>query len=324
MSNHRLMFTTLIALASLSDPQGARAERSAKRVKTTRAPRTIQRVDSLHPLGVVLLVDRSASTESLLPTGERTIAQAIAGSVNLTQESMLAFSQAGVDEEAEGGPRVLYKPYFKVAAIGYNDRAHALFGNQLQFHSLDELHNLGHTEDDGHMTWVRPVSSGNTNMPQAFAHARPLLEAFVAEHPDSPPPIVINVTDGKPYVHGRDLFPETLAEAKALQEIGTKHGKTLVMNLHFLDGQNRPLLFPESTAEIDENLRQFGDLLFNMSSKMPPWMKAVARRSFEGHPIGKNSRLLAVNVDGLMLPRLLELGTVQASKGQQADQEDEE
>ena len=45
--------------------------------------------------------------------------------------------------------------------------------------------------------WFEPVADGGTPMCQAAGEAKRIIEGWIAEHPDSFPPIVIHITDGE-------------------------------------------------------------------------------------------------------------------------------
>ena len=53
--------------------------------------------------------------------------------------------------------------------------------------------------------WVDPIETdGTTNMLGAFQLAKDLVQKWIADHSDSPAPVIINISDGVPYYDGKD------------------------------------------------------------------------------------------------------------------------
>lgn len=271
-------------------------------------PRRVQRVDSQNPLGVFFAIDQSASTARRRVAGgmERSLATAISDTANLTVESLLAYSQDGEDE-ASGLPK--FKPYFHVSGVGYSTGTRPLFAGGHKLYTMDELFAQGSLDpQEGKYVWVKPVGVGNTHMGEGLQLLVPHVKEFVTRFPGTHAPIVLNVTDGEP--RGGQVDP--LEQALALQRLKTRAGRTLMMNLHF-SGEGAPLIFPESVDDVPEEIRPFAQLLFDMSSPLPKAMAAMARKRLDIE-IGPKARAMTLNADGMMLPTLFEIGTVQAQQ----------
>lgn len=149
--------------------------------------------------------------------------------------------------------------------------------------------------------WVEPVFGYRTPMCQAIAVAGAHVFDWVGAHPNSFPPIVINVTDGlvtdSPY-EGADL-----AEwAKRLTTIETNDGSVLLFSV-FLSSAGAPEFFPTGGNTFPAP----GPALFAMSSALPEPMIRNARAA--GVPVGHGSKAMCFNADLDALVKFLEIGT---------------
>ncbi len=150
--------------------------------------------------------------------------------------------------------------------------------------------------------WVEPVFGYRTPMCQAIATAGEHVYEWAANHPDSFPPIVINITDGmvtdSPF-DGADLA----AWATRLTSIETRDGGTLLFNI-FLSPTIAPeVLFPVTGA----GLPAPGPDLFSISSALPASMVANARGARV--EIADGARGFVFNAGLATLVWFLEIGT---------------
>lgn len=155
----------------------------------------------------------------------------------------------------------------------------------------------GTTSEAAFPIWFTPQSSGNTPMCEALELARTLVEPWLAEHPESFPPILFNITDGD----ATDGNP--LAAMQAIRSLGTQDGPCLLFNCLLGDGS--PVLWPGQAHEVpDGNAR----ILFDGSSELPDRMRhrAAVHHHLDLSPGAKGVLLNAALVD---LIRLLDIGT---------------
>jgi hypothetical protein len=150
--------------------------------------------------------------------------------------------------------------------------------------------------------WVEPIHGHRTPMCEAIATVGGHIAGWVNEHPDSFPPIVINITDGEvtdsPF-NGASIEDWTTR----LVSLKTNDGPVLFFNC-FLSAQDRqPALFPSTPADLPDP----GPALFAMSSPLPPSM--VDRAQAEGVAAGDEARGIAFNVDMAALVKFLQVGT---------------
>lgn len=156
--------------------------------------------------------------------------------------------------------------------------------------------------------WVEPTAntSGHTVTRTAFETIHPLLDAWVRRHPDSIPPIVLHITDGG---WPDDQAPH--AAVRALGELATEHGSTLVFNAHLSFGGGRVLAFPsaEAGADLEPRMRD----LLDLSSVLPERMVALARES--GYDVGAEARGYILNGDATALSDFIDIGTLGQERG---------
>lgn len=109
--------------------------------------------------------------------------------------------------------------------------------------------------------WVRPKAGGGTPMRAALQRGRDLAQDWAMKHPDSYPPVIINVTDGA----GTDGDPTGVAQE--ISQISTNDGQALLFNVHLTNLNEQPVLYPlyENELPNDKYARQ----LFSISSPIP-------------------------------------------------------
>ncbi len=125
---------------------------------------------------------------------------------------------------------------------------------------------------------------------------------WASAHPDSFPPIIINITDGM--VTDSPYQGASLDEwAQRLVNIQTSDGPTLLFNIFLSPTASGGVLFPAT----DHGLPAPGPDLFRISSPLPPPMIGNAQGT--GTPVEPGARGFGFNADAAMLVRFLEVGT---------------
>ncbi len=152
-------------------------------------------------------------------------------------------------------------------------------------------------------TWLTPAARWGTPMCTALSHASAALGAWVGEHPDSYPPMLISVTDGA----ATDGDPVPLAEE--IMGLATNDGNVLVYNAHLSEMSAMPVQYPSDESELppDEYARQ----MFRMSSVFPDPVVELAAGM--GLPVTQGSRGYVYNADMVSLVQFLDIGTRAAS-----------
>jgi len=150
--------------------------------------------------------------------------------------------------------------------------------------------------------WVQSASGQRTPMCEAIAVAGGHVYNWVSAHPDSFPPIVINITDGM--VTDSPFQGTSLHDwAERLVNIQTSDGNTLLFNIFLSPTPANTVVFPAT----DAGLPTPGPDLFQISSPLPPPMVATA--SSTGLTLQPGARGFAFNADRHTLASFLEVGT---------------
>jgi hypothetical protein len=151
--------------------------------------------------------------------------------------------------------------------------------------------------------WVTLApGKGNTVMAQAFRRAHSVVARWIESHPDSLPPVVLNISDG-------GWTGENPVEAvRALQEQSTTLGPTLIFNCQLGTTQTTEsrgqLLFPsEIPPEYPARTRE----LWLLSSQLPETMHDEARE--RGLDIQEGARGLVYNAPVTRLVDFLQVST---------------
>jgi len=147
--------------------------------------------------------------------------------------------------------------------------------------------------------WVDPITNGGTPMCEALRYAYRILEGWVGIHPNSYPPIVINITDGE----ATDGDP--LPEGERIKTLATSDGNVLFFNCHVSSLARSPMFYPDSEAGLPD---QYAQLLFRMSSVLPPGLLAAAQAE-GGFVVGAQAHGFVFNAELVDLIRFLDIGT---------------
>jgi hypothetical protein len=264
---------------------------------------------------IVVLLDRSQSMQSNWAGSELSLAGGAARAIN---EIILELCIKATKEQ--GGD---VRHYFDVGVFGYGlcpvsgiEGVESAFGGALTGRGivpLPELANnpiavreepsIDRTSSSSMMpVWIEPVAGYRTPMCEAIATAGQHIADWTIAHPDSYPPIVINITDGfvtdSPY-DGTDLTEW----AKRLVGIETSDGPALLLNIFLSQTASAGIWFPSDSRGVPDP----GPQLFEISSVLPGSMIRNARSA--QIDIETGARGLAFNADMGMLIKFLEIGT---------------
>ncbi len=273
------------------------------------------------PTAFVFLLDQSASMQDAFGGAEKrgdaapSKARVLADTVNrLVQNLVLRCAK-------EDGVR----DYFHIGVIGYGERVEPLVtpaengvgggsdgGGLIPISHLAErprrIEERLKKVPDGQggfreqrakrPVWFDPRAKNGTPMCQALDLAAQMVRPWIGLHPQSFPPIVLNVTDGEA------TDGEPLRYAQQLRSFATEDGEVLLFNIHLSESEEPALELPEAPQGLpDEYARQ----LFQMSSRLPFSMRAAAEQ--EGYAVSLDTRGFVFNADPVALVRFLEIGT---------------
>ena len=151
--------------------------------------------------------------------------------------------------------------------------------------------------------WLRPTASYGTPMCEALSAASKALQDWTAQHPDSYPPMVINVTDGD----ATDGNPEPLAQE--VMALGTNDGSVLLYNAHLSEMSAMPVQYLAEESDLPPD--EYAARMFRMSSVFPDPVRDLAASM--GLPVTQGSRGYVFNADMVALVQFLDIGTRAAS-----------
>ena len=151
--------------------------------------------------------------------------------------------------------------------------------------------------------WLQPTASWGTPMCSALSHASQALAAWIAEHPDSYPPMLICVTDGA----ATDGNPVPIAEE--IMGLETNDGNVLIYNAHLSEMSALPVQYPSDESETPPD--EYAVQMFRMSSVFPEPVVELAAGM--GLPVTEGSRGYVYNADMVSLVQFLDIGTRAAS-----------
>jgi len=262
-----------------------------------------------NPSCLLFLIDQSGSMSDPIggTTSGKTKARGVADAINrLLQNLVIKCSKPEVRE------------YFDVAVIGYGATVGPAFGGALAGRQLVKTSEIANnplrveertqTIEDGvgglvkqsasFPVWFDPVANGGTPMCGALTLVRQMLADWVANHPASYPPVLINITDGEP----TDGDPSPIVDQ--IRALATSDGAVLVFNCHISSTAGAEILFPNSDTGLpDDQARR----LFRMSSELPAKIHAAAEA--DGLSVRSGARGFAYQADLVELIKFLDIGT---------------
>lgn len=264
-----------------------------------------------NPSCFLFLVDQSKSMEDKLSIGDETqqMANGVADSINrwLQELSIKCAKSEGV------------RNYYNVGVIGYGRTVGPSFVGPLEGRELIPISEIadnparvdertkkvpdgagGLVEQSTRIpVWFDPVANGGTPMRKAAGEAQRILESWIAEHPDSFPPIVIHITDGA----STDGNPTELLQS--LMNLSTSDGNVMLFNIHLsANPKAKPVSFSDSADELPD---AYSKMLFETASPLTPSMRGLAKE--HGFDTSEDSRCFVLNGDMVLLVQAIDIGT---------------
>jgi hypothetical protein len=275
-------------------------------------------VERAFPGCIIYLVDQSFSMTDGIAGSNRPKMEAVATAINRFIGELITMCEKGEEK-----PR----HYFDIGAIGYTtDKTGvpiigSLFTGSLAGRDLVSIVDLydypldveTRQKDDGagglvdikFPVWYRtppPENMAGTPMCGVLERCYQVANEWCTLHPESFPPIVINLTDGE----STDGNPEPMAER--VRSLATQDGNLLLFNCHLSTSTANPVLLPASEADLPDD---YGKMLFRMSSELPEKLRQMAE--VKNLPAQIGSRGMAFNADGTRMLQLIGVGTVVAT-----------
>ena len=89
--------------------------------------------------------------------------------------------------------------------------------------------------------WVEPIDKDYwTNMTGAFKMSKDTIDAWIKDKPNNPAPVIINISDGRPYYDQKEISEcqkETLEIVDSIKAIDLEDGKVQIFNAMIGDGE---------------------------------------------------------------------------------------
>jgi hypothetical protein len=158
--------------------------------------------------------------------------------------------------------------------------------------------------------WIEPIDKDRwTNMTGAFQMAKETVEAWMGDKPENPAPVIINISDGRPYYDKKDISEcekETIEVVNEIKAIDTNDGKVQIFNAMLGDGEK--VIFPTS---IDGLVSDEAKFLYEISTEIPEAYRSAAEKNELKYETGARGAIY--NADAEHLVKLIDFGS---SKGQ--------
>jgi hypothetical protein len=245
----------------------------------------------------MFLLDQSSSMNEPIPgSNGAQKAQVLADLIN----DLLLTVVSRCIKERDEPPR----HYYDIGIIGYGAEVRPLLGGSLTGRALASVEEIAKAatpteEDDGaRPVWFSATGAGRTPMCAALDMAGRTVAGWIQAHPDSFPPIVINISDGQ----STDGDPSVWGER--LRRLSTTSGNLLFFNICISSSGGTAVSFPSSEVGLSD---AYGRGLFRISSELPDFM---CRRATElGYPVQRGARGFVYNADMQAVVRALDVGT---------------
>jgi uncharacterized protein YegL len=251
---------------------------------------------------ILILLDQSTSMVD--PYNNSTKAEFAALAVNKVIEELISACTSG-DE---------VRDRCWVSVIGYGQSVNTFFVDK-----ISDLAKNPNTEtrkkkvsdgsgglvevDEIMRVFVTPVANGGTPMAEAFQQAIHGVSEFISTHPDSFPPVVINITDGEP-----NDFDSAIVKAQKLTQLQTSDGNVILLNAHISSASAGKIELPNNDVAFKSN--KFASFLFKVSSVLPD---ALASKAPDlGFNVQPGAKGFVFNADAETLIKLLNFGSLGA------------
>jgi len=267
-------------------------------------------ISRANPSSFLFLIDQSGSMEDPFGSGDsnKRKKDGVADAINRLLQNLVikCAKQEGV------------RDYYHIGVVGYGATMGPAFGGALSGKEVVPISEVAVNPtrveertkniDDGagglvdqqvkFPIWFEPVANGGTPMCQALTYAEKVMKGWIDSHPESFPPIIINITDGEA-TDGDASIP-----ARQLSQLATTDGNILLFNIHLSSRSGAPVEYPATDVHLPD---EFSKLLFNMSSVLPDHMQMIAQQ--EGFSVSPTSRGFVFNADMVSVIKFLDIGT---------------
>lgn len=272
------------------------------------------KISSLNPVAIVVMVDQSGSMSEYITWNHTQTTKAAAVS-EVINNLLSEFAARSRSENS-------YRHYYDLMVVGYSgDGVKSLLATEDSFFltpsqlmgSVKRMQNIQRQRQlpDGRMImtnieqriWIEVTAEGRTPMRAAFSTVHTQLKFWCATHPNSFPPIVINISDGEATDGSHEQLTEMVDKVKS---VSTSDGNVLVINIHLSNSSSDSVVFPASKSDLPQDC--YAELIFDLSSFMPEPFEREIAAGFE-HTTPQSYRGMAYNASMTDLVRLLNIGS---------------
>ena len=251
---------------------------------------------------IIVLIDQSGSMKSNWGRSSYSLEWGAARSVNHMIGELVERCSKG-DEVA---PRVRLG-FYGYAGSDVNWATSKFSPDADGLVSLEELaecdEEIEDPENEIMLPWVvEEKAYGGTPMKSAFEQIIAIAENFAQNHPDSFPPVIVNITDGMPTDCNESDLPSIVSP---IMNISTSDGAALVFNVHISADPSNPVFLPGPGDNLPD---AYAECLYNASSTLPETLATIGRQQ-HNMTIGEDARCFAFNADSALLIKLLSLAS---------------
>lgn len=212
--------------------------------------------ETQNPGLMIFLVDQSSSMRYSI--GNRKKSEIVVENIISILDALVATCQKGSK----------IREKFKCVIIGYNNEAHILY---------DKTPTAIQNDLDTGNTILQVVETGLTNMADAFAVAKKVIDTWMSEqrraNKPMPAPRIVNITDGLPEIKGitdEEARNKTAIAAQEVTSIQTEDGNVILANIFIHDTK---IAFPISVQDVSSNIKEDwakknAEFLFRISSEV--------------------------------------------------------
>lgn len=245
------------------------------------------------PALILFLIDCSYSMSEKYGDTKETKGEYLARITNESIDAVILSCEKGEELRA----------YFEIGIIGYGEKSREIIPIKTVIDLANNPLELKKTKLDGmdieQPIWIKdPTTESNTNMKEGFELAKTVLNAWIVNHKDSFPPVLIHVSDGE-WTSGSPV-----SAAQDIQEnVFTDDGPCIIMNIHISNDEGEPSVFPDT--EPDTNKHTQG--LFAMSTVLPDSFLNRAKEKYPSVVAGARGYMFNANPEDLS--KFFDIGT---------------
>jgi len=251
----------------------------------------------------IFLIDQSRSMSHKIGGSDRSKAIEAADAINRQLNELINRCT-----KSEG-----IRDYFEIGIIGYGGARGQAFSllkdstlvpiSELESRIL-KMENRTQVIEDQEVEyelpiWFEPIAASDTPMVKGLQLAEEWAKDWAAEHPESFPPIIINISDGE----ATDGNPMDVAGN--IFSISTSAGDAMIWTCHLSSNKIEPVSFPNDSSSLPED--RYAQTMFQMSSTLPDNMVAIAREEYTDVEDGAKGYVFNAQLEDLI--KLLDIGT---------------